>query len=532
MAAVASAVDRAFPVFEAGQLRDMALEDFRVSVRLAGLINPRTGVPFTEDELATATIEGSYKYIDASAIDQIEQVNQARALWLADQIRPERASTEWIQGFHDKLWGIGYLDASGGSGDVLGKGAPGVTFVGSTTPGAPGAVTGTDAAGNRYQVLFTATLDGSGEATLTLVGIDTGEKTNLTPGDGVVITWTNPPIGAEPTALVLTQFTGGLEAENDAQHVRRLERQIRDKQGASNGAQLRAWAEAGAKNAVESAFTYDCALYAGSGVLVPIQKRASNVAGPLGRIPSAAVLSALRDLLVPPGSPVVPGVAWLVVLPPVPVDTDMVIAITMPVGRSSGFADFQPWPNQDAGTAPEITAVTSQTVFQITAPTPLPTGITAPQMMVWDAATSRMVKLDVLSVVLNGGSVYDVTLSGPPAGTTIAVGQWVSPYSARALLLSTTIEGYFDGLGPGELLDVSTSSTDPRAARAFRFPKPSDEYPQRAGSGVLRDLEDALGATFVDGDLIAQSVAVPPLPTDPILGPRLLVPGRISISIL
>lgn len=530
----AAALDRAFPVFDAGDLREAMLEDFRVSVTTSGLNNPVTRAPFTAEELTAATIEGSFKWIDAEAIDQIEQVNQARALYFADQIRGDRASREWLEGYHGPLWGIDYLPAAGGSGKVLAPATEGTVFVGSTTLGAPSAVRGVDPTGKRYQVLFTSAVAvGDSSVELVLAGLDTGEVTNL--DVDVPIKWTtNVPLGATGDAAVTQKFTGGISAETDAQFAKRLERTIRDKQGAANNAQMRAWIEGYFTNAVEAGFVYACALFAGSGVLSLTQKRASNVEGPLGRIPSAGLLAQVIARMTPPGSPIVPGNAFSVTVAPVGIPANMVISVTLPAGSTSGWTDILPWPAQDGGTPPTITALTDTTHFQVTSLIPIPSGVTAPSLMVWEATRSRFVVLDVQSVTLSGGDVYDVVLAGPPdpSKITLAVGQYVSPASAVYETLGKTIEAFFDSLGPGELLDVSTGSTDPRAARAFRFPQPSDEYPQRAGGGVLTYLQDALGSSYTDGVLESVSVATPPLPTDPLLGPRMLVPGKVSLSAL
>lgn len=530
----AIALERAFPIFEAGDLRESILEDFRVSVTTSGELNPVTKAAFTADELTAATIEGSFKWIDAEAIDQIEQVNQARALYFVDQIRGDRASREWLSGYHGPVWGIDYLPAAGGSGKVLAPATEGTTFVGSTTLGAPTAVRGTDPSGKRYQVLFSSVVAlGDSSVELVLAGLDTGEVTNLdvdTP-----ITWTtNVPLGATGPALVTEKFTGGISAETDAQFAKRLERTIRDKQGAANNAQMRAWIETYFTNAVEAGFVYACALYAGSGILSLTQKRASNVEGPLGRIPSAGLLAQVIARMTPPGSPIVPGNAFSLTVAPVGVASNLVISLTLPAGSSSGWTDILPWPSQSGGTPPTITAYTDTTHFQVTSLVPLPSGVTAPGLMVWEATRSRFVVLSVQSVTLSAGNIYDVVLNGPPdpSKITLAVGQYVSPASAVSGTLGRTIESYFDSLGPGELLDVSTTSVDPRAARAFRFPQPSDEYPQRAGAGVLTFLQDALGSSYTDGVLESVSVATPTLPTDPVLGPRMLVPGKVSLSAL
>lgn len=530
-------VERQFPTFDQGELREAMLANFRLGVVLAGMINPDTNQPFTAVELATATAKGSPKWIDAEGIDLVCLAGQARALWLADQIRPDTASTSSLTYFHGDLWDETFLPAAGGSGDVLAEASAGTTFVGSTTIGDPVAIYGTAPDQKRYQVLFTRTVaPGETSVVLTLVGIDTGEQTNLV--ETTQILWSNPPLGASTGAVVTTQFTGGVAAETDEQFARRLIRRIRYKQGAGVRAQMRAWAEKSFGNAVESAFVYACFMHAGSTLIAITQKRASNVRGPLGRIPSAGTLAQVIAYMTPPGSPVVPSTPYVLVTACTPVSSNLVLEVSMPTGSPAGFADFQPWPGQAGGTPPTVTAVTSQTEFQITSLVALPSGVTRPAVMLWDDSESRFYKLAVDTVTLNAGNVYDVVLTQEPTGHTIAVGDYASPYSERAGsstsadLLGATIENYFDSLGPGELIDVSSSSTDARAHRAHRFPKPNEEFAQRAGATVINFLQDALGASFTDGALAAVSVSSPPLPADVSDGPSLLVAGKVSISAL
>lgn len=525
--------DKQFPVFARGDVRELILAAYRIG--LQGQTNPDTGLLFTEGEIAAATMKGSSRWVEADAIDQAEQGSQHRAVWLAMQNRPDLASTAALK----NIWGPlylpgGYLPASGGSGPVLATAQVGVPWTGSTTlpDTTPGVVYGTDPSGRRYQVLFSAVTDSAGQVELTVAALDPGPDSNIEAG--VEITWANAPVGADLKATVSSDFTGGNNAENDADFSKRLIRAIRHKQAAGNNAQMAAWAEGAAGNAVERAFVYACAFHAGSTLVVPVQKRGA-IKGPTGRAPTLATLAAVRAVVVPPGSTVVPAPPHVVVVPPVRVATNMVISLALPKGQSSGWTDFQPWPGQSAGTPASVTAITNQTHFQITSLLALPAGVTAPAMMLWDVTTSRFVELLVTSVVVNAGNVYDVVLTAAPATHTIAIGDWVSPATELLEVIATTAEVYADSLGPGEVVDLTT---DPRAHRAFRFPEPGEEYPQRAGTAVLTYLQDALGGSLADESLDAISVQAPALPVDgngaadPIQGPTLLVLGKIMVSSL
>jgi hypothetical protein len=209
--------------------------------------------------------------------------------------------------------------------------------------------------------------------------------------------------------------------------------------------------------------------------------------------------------------------------------------MALPFGQSSGWEDLDPWPG--LGTATNfntfISALTTQVSFKVTRGSgskDLPAGVTAPSMMAWNPTTARFEKLQVTSVILDAGDVFDVVLSAPPSFTVVAgsatTGTRLSPDAERRILIAETIEAYFDGLGPGELVDLLT---DPRAHRAYRFPRPNEEFPQRAGSAIIARLQDALGASLADASLDEISQSLPTVATDPVDEPNMLVTGDVGI---
>jgi uncharacterized phage protein gp47/JayE len=528
-------LDRPFAVFGRGEMREELMTSFRVGLRQ--VINPETGLPFAETDIAIATSKLSAWWLEADALDIVMFASsQARAQWLADQADPLRASTEWLERFHLRMWREGKLLAAGGSGQATTAAAAGTPWPGSTTIGDPVATVGRDPAGKRYQVLFGVITPGSGVATLTLAGIDTGDETNLP--IGTVISWENAPLGSSGDGTVTVAFTGGAPAEDDAAAAKRLLGRIRHKPAAGNNAHFRSWAR-DASVSVEDACVFACAFNAGSTLIVPVQKRV-NALGPTVRVASAGTLAAVTAYVTPPGSPVAPTPPHVVVTPAVSAPTDMVLSLAMPKGRSSGWEDLQPWPAQSAGTGAVVTVVTDQQHFRISCPVALPTGVTAPKLMIWDKTQSRFTQLLVTSVVAAGAGLFDVVLSAPPTAplvragqsavqTVITVGDGISPYSRRLLVMAEAIEGFFDSLGPGEVVDLAT---DLRAHRAFRWPEPSEELPQRAGASVLSWLRDALGSALADSNLESNSNPTPAVPADPIAGPTMITVGRVGVYAL
>lgn len=519
--------EREWPIYRRSELRESQLRDLREGLRLR--LDPATRQPFTEDTLQRVTAKGGRFFREADAIDLVLLGVQRRAEWLAQQLHIDRAGTAFLDSYHGKLWGA-RLGAFGGSGTVAARGLEGTNWQGSTTVPDGFAKVGLDPKGNRFQVLVTGTADVDGDATLSLVGIDGGDETNI--DAGTVITWETPPPGAEPTAVVTGErFRGGRDAETDASYSKRLFDRVRHKPASGNWSHVRTYAR-DASVSVEDAFVYPCAFHAGSELVVVVQKRAAGDTAPNGRVPSLSVLTAVRSAVVPPASPFVPGRVHTVVVPPQTEPSHLVMQLAQPLGSNAGWRDLSPFPAVNAGTgACAITTLTSQTDFRITtaAGGELPNGMSPASdvhVMVWNAAASAFVSLDVQTVTDLGADVYRIQLLAAPTGYTLALGDWVSPDMARRDELAAAIVTYFDTLGPGEVINLAS---DERSVRAFRNPVPSEEYPQRAGQGVINVVTEALGAPVSDATLVSVSLTTPTVPVDPVLGPNLIVAGKAAV---
>lgn len=521
-------IEREFAVFRRGDLREDILRFFRNGLR--ALANPKTGQPFTEDEVRRATTAGSRFYIEADAIDLVAQGIQKRDEFLAQQMRIDRCGSEMLSNYHEPMWGQTRLGATGGAGHVLATGVPGTAWNGSTTVPDPFAAYATDPAGNRYQVLVSGTADGDGNATLLLLGIDTGDATNV--DVDTVLTWGNAPPGSAPTATVTEDFTGGGPAETDADASDRLAARVRRKPGAGNESQVRDLARA-SSNAVEDAFVYPCALNAGSTLVSVTQKRGTS-SGPLARLPNGAVLLGVTAAIVPPNSPTIPARAFFAVLAPVSVPVDLTVKLTQKKGSSSGWLDVSPFPPiQGDGTAVLLGTVTNQTHFRINLSGGaglLPNGVSPVSgisLMIWDATASRFELLSAATITDTGGGQYDVVLATPPSHH-LTAGDYLSPgmNQAQANLLAESVETGFDALGPGELVELSTSLL---AHRAFRRPIPTEEWPTDIGQQLAQFIFEGLGASVTNAVIGFQSVSTPPVPSDPIDGPGLLTLGLFAV---
>ena len=524
--------ERKFLLFRRGDVRDdIILSNYRNSLRT--LVDPDTGATFTEDTVIMVTARGSSLFIEADGVDLFAQANQARARYLANQLRPTWSNTAFLADYHGPLW-LGeqdpYLPATGGSGQVTGSAPAGTVFTGSNVLGDPTAAVAVDPNGKQYQLLATTTVPvGADTVALELAGVDLGSDTN--PQTGTILTWSaNKPVGADDDAPVATSFSGGFDKETDKELADRIEQFIAYRPASGNPAHFVNWARA-ASNAVESAFVYPCGFYSGSVLVCLLQKR-GTATGPDARTDVApATLIAARNYLVPPDSPVVPQRAYVVVVPPNEEDADLVMRFSMGQGTTGGWADTTPWPAYSSSYPAVIVAsVTSQTEFVVTTNDDLPggaaslTGDDAPQLMLWDEENSVFEELDVLTVT-DAGTAVTIELNAAPT-MTIAAGQYLSPYTDRESIISDAVEDYFDELGPGEVVDLDT---DPRAARAFRYPPPTEQYPSIAGQLVVSRVIDALGGVAPNAELTSISQSEPTLPGDIVDGPNIITLGKLGI---
>ncbi len=527
--------ERKFITFQRGEIRDIILMAFRNQLRT--MTDPDTDSTFTEDKIAQITQPGSRFYIEADAIDLVEQAKQASGLYLSGQFRPKWANTEMLEEMWGKVW-LGddpRLPATGGSGTVSAAANVGAIWPGSTTiPDATAAIA-TDANGKSYQVLYTVVTPASGIVSLTLKGIDVGADTN--PLKDASLAWsTNEPGSANSTCTVTSdpRFSGGFNEETDEELADRIEQNIRHRPASGNNSHISAWARE-ASVAVEQGWIFACAMNAGSVLVSITQKRDPDADPPEGpnirANPAEGTMLDVTQYLTPPGSAVEPERVYLVVTSPNPQSSDIVMRLSMSVGATAGWGDVDPWPvHRVAYEEVIVTNIVSATEFECETDGPLPgtvpslTGDDAPQIMLWNEDQSRYIKLDV-QTISHAGFTATVELNSAPSGYVVALGDRISPYTSQELSIAEACEEYFDGLGPGEVVD----STDPRSARALRFPKATEQYPSRAGEVVLSRVIDALAGVAADASLPYQSRNSPDLPGDVIDGPNMVTLGHVSV---
>jgi hypothetical protein len=528
---------REFEIFERGQIRDLILDYFRSGLRRR--VNPETNQLFTDDEIARATCPGTRWYVEAQAIDDYSQAEQRRALYINDQLRINRATTQWLEEFHARQWDPdGRLKASPGSGLVTVSGNDGIRVVASATIPDLTAYWGTTASGVRVQVFAADEAIGatvSGQTTVTMVAMDPGSNTNLAIGE--VITWAQRDPGMSPMATVASNFTGGFDVETDADWASRMEGNQRHKAGSGNDAQQRAWGRA-ASNAIEDCFIYPCAFGDGSFEACVVAKRTSGDRSPTARTNAPIpVLRAAIAQLTPPGSPVEPTPPNVVVVTPWIRRASFGIRLSLLAGSDSGWRDSRPFPNRSSTVSVAIpyivTAAGSVARIYAQDDDTLPGGLTTltgadncPHMMGWVETESRWMEFPpVHDIARVSAGEYDVTFMAAIASTApwLVPGVYVSPYTALHQSIADSIIEYMDERGPGEILDED----DYRYSRSSRFPALREEKPYRVGSEVAtRVLESLVGAAS-DADAPHITTAITATPA--LLAPQMHVLGRVGI---
>jgi hypothetical protein len=540
--------DQAFKVHPRGYVRDnVILAHFRNSLRT--IPNPATGQPFTEAEIQRATGPGTRFYIEADAIDLLGQAHQQRAQHLAAQVDPRRANTQMLEKIHGELW-LGpepRLRATGAAGTALATGTSGTVIPGSPTLGDPSAAIATTPNGLRLQCIADTTIAG-GQAVVALRALEGGASSRV-PADTELRWSSNANPGTDPTLRVLATFDGGFDVENDQQLSDRVANRIRRRPASGNADHFMTWAQE-ANAGVEQAFVYGTALSAGTVIVAATERRAPPGStpvpeGPQARVPSLATLTDLTSYLTPPASPVVPERVMVIVTPIQPQPVNLVLAIDLPQGALGGW-EATPWPRRTAVVDSfPITAVSPDGLtLQLVADSPLPShaatlvGASAPGLMAWNAEISRWAQLDVASVTDSAPGLttprdFTIQLNSQPtlydadgrerATPAVHVGDAISPATDRAEAIATTVENYFDTLGPGQLMP----SYDRRYLRAQR--QPDQSFPSKLSTSGLLEYVGAVLGLGVDVQIASVSRTEPDLAANAVDGPCMLVLGNVTV---
>lgn len=416
-----------------------------------------------------ATAKGGDRWAVANLVAQGLGLVFANNRAQEDQAMADTAEDEQLLKICN-VFGVPKSDGAGATGPVV------VTCTGLVTYGAGEELTA-NSTGKRYRVVAVATVGTGG--TVDVIGIDTGESTNLKAGE--VMTWTDPPVGSASTCVVGgagLQF--GTDADTQSKLRRKLLKRLRSQQNGGSWAHVQAWIE-NASASVEIAFVYPAAqgpatqhaAYATEG------KRSNDYARDGSTSLTAAVIAALLAQAPEFADTTLTAVAHQ--------DLSVVLKVTLPNpqsenGSGGGWIDKTAtrWPPALAGGAVTVSAVTDADSFVVTSTT---TPVDGAYVHFFDSTNREFM---IARVVSHSGSSGAFTINLDRALATISVGDHVSPATERGEAYAETFMAEIAKLAPGE--KTASSVVLPRA---YRHPRAIDGAPSAVTTSQLAVVETA-----------------------------------------
>ena len=309
-----------------------------------------------------------------------------------------------------------------------------------------------------------------------VVGLDTGPDTDLPAG--AVLEWTNPRPGCNSTAVVWDDgLTGGRNAASDDEYVAKIIERRKNPPAAGNDAAYQALVEDPFAHgvAVLKSFTWPACLGSGA-VGFGFLLRPAIPGG--SRIPSAAQLEIVGAAC--EGSFPADDDQFAITI----AEQAATVAFQVAWRKSAaGWANDSPWPEYVASTPVAVSnavAITSAgfrivTIGVVSAP--LPGKVIA----LYDASGPAFRRKTIATVTeVVAEKQYDLTFdmtAGAPDAFVPTAGALVSPWSDSLDLAVPAATGYFDGMGPGEMVPTFY---DP-GRRQRRQPENPEEWPSEIG---------------------------------------------------
>lgn len=316
-----------------------------------------------------------------------------------------------------------------------------------------------------------------------VAGIDTGPATSL--ASGTRLTWQNPPVGAGPTAAVVTQsdgsgLSGGRDIERDEELQARVVARRSNPPAAGNVAAYLECVEALPNMAVQKAFAYPAIKGPGTcGVAVTLRPAQPGAS----RIPNAAEMSTALAALVA-SFPADDGIL-LATLQAQAVEPVLKIQWSR---SASGWTDAAPWPAYVAADKVHVNGAgaLSATALRATTSTSTTTPQVGQTIAVYDAVAGKFRRKRIATVVVVvAAKSWDLTFltANGASDTTFAPvnNALICPWSDSLDLLVPPVASHFDGLGPGE--QVATLP-DP-GQRLRRQPESPSAWPSSVSNRLL-----------------------------------------------
>lgn len=356
----------------------------------------------------------------------------------------------------------------------------------------------TDANGQIFECTTTALYvnpTGVAGANIPIAATSTGPTTNL--AAGTVLTWSAPPGGLTPKAVVARQsdgsgLSGGRLAETDDEVRNRISDAYANPPAAGNDAAYQTAIEfsKGHGVAVQKAFTYPAALGPGTTAFCFTLSPATPGSS---RIPNATQIQQVRDYVV--GQfPNDDGLCdCILIAQPV----DVVVSVTWADGADD-WVDAVPWPPYYGPAATPrafvVTAASSATGFTVDCAGGARSGAIAPQagntIGFYDQTAGTFHEKLILSVSGSGPWVLTVDTTNGASDTTYTpmVGQRVCPWSDSLDNLIAPVLAYYGTTGPGEQF-TGAALFDP-GLRLRRSPRTPRFWPATITNRLATDILD------------------------------------------
>jgi hypothetical protein len=439
------------------QSRDLYLEDYSLFVPEAD-VGP-----------------GTQPYVDASLNADNSLVLYSDAVTIGNGTNIDTSTGVWLKQTGESE-GVFKLPPVGGSGYI----------VISTASGGSKIFQGDEVKAQLSELRFTVqqTQIYANGGLVAVVGLDTGEETNLDAGTSVE--FTNPRPGCAPIATVYEQsngdgLTGGRGEESDDNYRDRIKLKRGNPPASGNDAEYQRVVENIKSLSVQKAFTYPAVLGPGTTAFAFTLRPSTPGAG---RIPNGAQINlALATLL---GlEPADDGIFAVVIMRQ---DLNVVYRVSWSTG-ATGWANDPRWPPY---TSPKVTVKAAPTP-QATAFTvgtsgggPIDDPVVGQTIAVFDQGEKlfKRKRIDTVTVV-TPGEEWSLSFSTVNLASDVvyvpAAGQAVSPWSDSLDLLVEPTLTFGDGLGPGEMF---ASFGDP-GLRQRRNPASPDSYPSTITNKII-----------------------------------------------
>lgn len=327
----------------------------------------------------------------------------------------------------------------------------------------------THANGNRYRIRETYTNVQNNDE-IEAEAVDTGEETNLDPGEVLTFIGTITNVRKQATVSKTEPLQYGLSKEIDERKRSRILNDLQTQPGGGNWGHLRKLALE-ASPAVQGAYVYP-ALGGPSSTKVVITQAFNPKIRDFTRSPSDTLVEIVRTAIqvgsaVEKGSPdqcevVVQGVA----------DESLSMSLQVEIpdsvlsgGDGSGWLDSTPWPDLDGDTYVSVSSVTDSKNITVNALTSTAPVAGQTRIVWWCPTDQEFVQRLVISQSGSSGA-WVLGLDQPLAasdGTIVASGDYISPAAANSVAYGKTWRGILETIGVGE--NTSDSNRTPRASR-------------------------------------------------------------------